>query len=158
MPHLVQLEGMKIVNRTFHREYSLLEKYEAGVVLTGGEVKSLKNNRGKLEGAFVKLRPDGAYLINAEIAAYAPAQVQNYDPTRSRKLLLHTRELIRLQTKLSERSGLTIIPISWYNKGNRIKLEIALVKGKRTWEKKSVEKNRDEARRIEKEAKEYLKK
>lgn len=147
---------MRIYNRKFRRDYQEMEKYEAGIALSGAEVKSVRLGRIRLEGAFVKIMSSGAYLINAEIPIYQYAAPQGYDLRRSRKLLLHRKELIRLKTKLNSGRGLTIAPVSCYNKGGLIKLEIALAKGRREMEKKKIEKKRDIKRREEREMKEYM--
>lgn len=146
---------MKIINKKFHRNYQEIEKYEAGISLIGAEVKSVKNGKIKLENAFVKILNDGPYLINAEIPIYQYAQPQGYDPRRSRKLLLHKKEIIRLRTKLKERKGLTIVPVSCYNKNGLIKLAIALAKGRKKIEKKKLEKKKELEREKEKEIKNF---
>lgn len=148
---------MKVINRKFHREYQLLEKYEVGIVLSGAEVKSVRAGRLKLEDSFVKILGDGAYLVNAEIPLYEYAHIPLYDLRRSRKLLLHKSELIRLKTKIASGGRLTLAPVSCYNKGDLIKLEIALVKGRRDIEKRKLEKQRDIERQEKKEAKEWIK-
>ncbi len=147
---------MKIINRKFGREYKEIEKYEAGIVLTGPEVKSVRAGRMRLEGAFVRLLGSEVYLVNAEIPIYQYAQSTNYDPRRTRKLLLHKKEVVRLKTKLSGAPGLTIVPVSCYNKRGLIKLEIALAKGRRDIEKRKREKARDIKRAIDREIKEYV--
>lgn len=149
---------MKIFNRKLNRDFKVLGKYEAGIVLSGPEVKSIKSGRVKLEDAYIKILGSEAYLINAHIPLYQYARSENYQPTRSRKILLHKKELIRLKTKLQSARGLTIIPISCYNKGNLIKLEIGLVKGRKKIEKKKLEKEKDLEREQAREIKEYLKK
>lgn len=148
---------MKIINRKFHRDYQEIEKFEAGIVLSGAEVKSVREGGLKLEDAFVKIVGDGIVLLNAEIPQYRFAKTDDYDPKKSRKLLLHKKELIRLKTKIASSSGLTIVPVSCYNKGPYIKLEIALVKGRKEREKRNLEKDRDIKRSQEREAKEYMK-
>ncbi len=149
---------MKIINRKARRDYEILEKYEAGVVLSGAEVKSIRNGRIKLEDAYIRIKENEAFLINCYIAPYKYANNTDYDPSRQRKLLLHKKEIIRIQTKLNESRGLTVIPLSCYNKGKYIKFEIALVRGRKKFEKKKVEKERAVKREIEKEIKDYLKK
>jgi SsrA-binding protein len=146
---------MKIYNRKFRRDYQEIERYEAGVSLTGAEVKSVKTGRIRLDDAFIKIMREGAYLINAEIPIYQYARPSGYDPRRSRQLLLHKSELIRLKTKLKSAQGLTIVPVSCYNKGQLIKLEIALAKGRKEIEKKKLAKEKDIKREKEKEMKEY---
>lgn len=148
---------MRIANRTYNREYTPLEKYEAGIALTGAEVKSVRAEMAKLDGGFVKILDDGPHLMNIEINIYKFARPQGYDPRRSRKLLLHKKELIRLRSKLKAAKGLTIIPLALYTKGNLIKIEIALSKGKTDMEKRKHEKARDVTRAIDKELKDYMK-
>ncbi len=148
---------MKIVNRRYNREYELIESYEAGIMLTGAEVKAVRNNNLQLEDSFVRLMEGGLYLINAEIPIYKYARPAGYDSRHMRKLLLHKKEILKLQTKLAGSSRLTIAPVSCYNKGNLIKLQIALSKGRREPEKKKYDKARDVARQQKREAKEYMK-
>lgn len=147
---------MKIVNKKVHLEYELLESYEAGIVLTGAEVKAVRNGRMKLEGAYVKVVGNEVFLINADIAAYEFARPDDYDVHRSRRLMLHKKEIIRLKTKLSSGSNLTIVPVACYNSKSYLKLEIALAKARKMWEKKSVEKEKSEKRRVQKEIKEQM--
>ena len=148
---------MKITNRKFHREYEELEKYETGIVLSGAEVKSIRAGRIRLDDSFVKIIGSEAYLINAEIQVYQYSRLLGYDSKRTRKLLLHKAELVRLKTKLSSGSRLTIAPVSCYNKHGLIKLEIALCKPRKEIGKKKLEKARDIKREEEKKIKEYLK-
>ncbi len=148
---------MKIINRRFNRDYQKIESYEAGIILTGPEVKSIKEGRLKLEEAYVKIINNEAYLINAQIPLYQFANVENYDPKRTRKLLLKKKEITRLMTKIKSSPGLTITPVSCYNKGDLLKLEIALVRGRKEIEKKKLEKEKDIKREQEKEIKNYLK-
>lgn len=148
---------MKIINRKFNRDYKEIESIEAGIVLTGAEVKSIRLGRIKLDDSFVRIMEDGsAYLINADIPIYEFSRSQNYDPKRTRKLLLHKKELIRLKTKMHN-NGLTLAPKSCYNKRSLIKFEIALVKGKKNIEKRKLEKQRDIKIREEREVKEFMK-
>lgn len=147
---------MKIFNRGINREYEIVEKYEAGISLTGAEVKAARAGNVRLEGAYVKAVGTDVALINAEIAIYQYARPEHYDPRRTRRLLLHKSEILKLKNKMHTGGNLTIVPIACYTKRNLIKLEIALAKGKKTWEKKNVEKNRDEKRRVEKELKEEM--
>lgn len=139
---------MSIVNKKALFDYQVLEKYQAGVQLTGAEVKSLRGGRATLDGAFVKLMGSEAYLIGAQIFPYPFAHPQHYDPKRTRKLLLHKRELLKLKHKV-EADGLTVIPISWYTHGRHIKLDIALAKGKKQYEKRDSIKKRTEKRELE---------
>ena len=146
---------MKIINRKFNREYRELEAVEAGLVLTGAEVKSVRAGRLNLDDAFVRILGSEAYLINAQIPVYEFARSAGYDPKRTRKLLLHRRELLRMKTKMAS-AGLTLAPKNCYNKGPLIKLEVALVKGRKDVEKRKLEKARDIKIQEKREAKEYM--
>ncbi len=148
---------MKIVNRKFHRDYHEIERYEAGIVLTGAEVKSIRAGRLNLDDSFVRILSDEPYLINAQIPAYEYARQDGYDAKRSRKLLLHKKELIRILTKIRGGGSLTLAPVACYNKGPLIKLEIALARGRKELEKRKLEKARDIKREEKREVKEFLK-
>ncbi len=148
---------MKITNRRFHREYQELERLEAGIVLSGAEVKSVRAGHLQLEDSFVRILGSEAYLVNANIPVYPFSRPQGYDAKRSRKLLLHKKELLRLKTKIASGGRLTLAPIACYNKHGIFKLEIALAKGRREPEKKRLEKRREIEREQKREAKEYLK-
>jgi SsrA-binding protein len=147
---------MKIINRRFLRQYTKIESLEAGVILTGDEVKSVKKGRINLDDAFIKIIGSEAYLVNAEIAPYQNKPFLPQDLRRTRKLLLHKKEIIRLKTK-TKSEGLTIVPVSCYNKGKIIKLEIALARGKKDIERRKREKVKQLQREEERKAKEYLK-
>jgi len=129
--------------------YEILEKKEAGLVLTGAEVKSVKNGQINLKGSYITIKGGEVFLIGAHISPYKPAygKQKDYTPTQDRKLLLHKKEIDRLQGKMTS-EGLTIIPISVYTKSNLIKVEIGLAKGKKKYEKRETIKNRDIDRRI----------
>lgn len=137
----------KIINRRANYDYQLLEKIEVGIALTGAEVKSVKEGHLQLEQAFGRLKDGELWLINAHIHPYRFADNRDYDPRRSRKLLLHKNELLKLAQKITS-SGLTIVPISCYTKGQKIKLEVALAKGKKKYEKREAIKKRDLEREI----------
>ncbi len=144
-----------VENRKARFNYEILEKYEAGIELLGVEVKSVRGGQMSLEGAFVIVRGGEAYLINSNIPPY---QVKNapkdYDPLRNRKLLLTKKEITGLAGSEKNKS-LTIVPISVYNKGRKIKVEIALVKGKKKFDKRETLKKRDTDREIRRVEKEY---
>lgn len=139
---------MHIQNKKAAFEYTIVDKLEAGVVLLGAEVKSLRLGHAKLDGAFVKIMGGEAYLINATIAPYSFAQPDSFEPQRTRKLLIHKHELISLASKL-ESAKLTLIPLSWYTKGPHVKLEIGLVRGKKQYEKREVKRREDIKRELE---------
>ncbi len=130
-------------NDNVRHDYELLETMEAGLVLSGQEVKSAKTGHMKLKGAHVAFSRGEAMLLGARIARYPKAgPLPGYDPERSRKLLLHKKELNRLRGKREE-EGLTIVPIRAYMKGGRIKIEIAVARGKKHYEKREAIKKRD---------------
>lgn len=133
---------MRITNRRALYEYQILDKLEAGIRLTGHEVKSVKGERVSLTGSFVKIIGSEAYLINALIPLYEYARPAEYDERRTRKLLLHKSQIISLKTKLAT-SNLTLVPLSLYTKNGFIKIEIGLGKGKKAYEKREAIKKRD---------------
>ena len=140
-------------NRKAYFNYEILEKYEAGIELLGTEVKSVRGGSMSLEGSFVIIRGGEAYIINANIPPYqAKNASKDYDPLRNRKLLLTKKEIEELAGSEKNKS-LTIVPISVYNKNRKIKLEIALVKGKKKYDKRETIKKRDTDREIRREYK-----
>jgi len=131
------------INKKAQFDYEFLEKYEAGLVLTGSEVKSIRSGQVSLKGSFVTFYNNQAFLINTHIPPYRFAGVQkNYEPERNRALLLKDKEISYLRGKLQEK-GLTIVPISLYTKGRHIKLEIAVTRGKKKYDKRESIKKRD---------------
>ncbi|KPJ85809.1 SsrA-binding protein [Parcubacteria bacterium SG8_24] len=135
-------------NKRARYEYDILDTYEAGLALTGPEVKSVRAGKMKLSGAHVAVRHDAAWLIGAHIPAYPKAgRSGEVDPYRSRRLLLHRRELKHLAGK-GEQKGLTFVPISAYTKGSKIKLSFALARGKKRYEKREAIKKRDIEREL----------
>ena len=141
----------KVINRKARFDYELGEKIEAGIVLSGAEVKSTKEGKISLNESFARIDPNGeVWLINAHIHPYKFADNKNYEPTRSRKLLLKKSEILSLVKKI-ENKNLTLIPTAVYTSHNRIKIELSLGKGKKKWDKREAIKKRDlnrEARRI----------
>lgn len=137
------------VNKKVFFDYEILETFEAGLALFGHEVKAIRTGHISLDGAYVVLKGNEAYLINAKIPPYQPANVpKEYDPARSRKLLLHKKELNYLIGK-SRSQGLTLVPLRVYTKRSKIKLEFGLAKGKRKYEKRELIKKRESRREIE---------
>lgn len=132
---------MRIENRQARYDYEILEKFEAGIDLLGPEVKSVRDGQVSLKEAFVHLRDGQAWLVNAHIHPYQNS-VETISPTRSRRLLLHKKELLNLASK-TQTMGLTLVPLALYNKGNLFKLEIALAKGKKKWDKREAIKKRE---------------
>ncbi|HUK45709.1 MAG TPA: SsrA-binding protein SmpB [Gaiellaceae bacterium] len=142
-------EGKLIAdNRKARFDYELLERVEAGLVLTGTEVKSLRAGRATLGQAYADIRDGEAWLHGAEIAVYDQGNRANHDPTRSRKLLLHRREIDRLYGQVREK-GLTLVPTRLYFKEGRVKVELALARGKDVRDKRRTLVERDAKRQIE---------
>jgi len=137
-----------IVNKKIRLDYEILEKLEAGIELYGFEVKAVKNKEGSLAGSYVIVRGGEVYLTNMNIPPYQPKNTpENYDPVRPRKLLL-TKKEIRSLASSEAKAGLTIVPISVYNKGRKIKVEVAVVRGKKKYDKREALKKRDSDREI----------
>ena len=140
-------------NRKARFDYEILEKYEAGIELLGSEVKSVRGGQISLEGAFVIIRGGEAYLINGNIPSYQPANApKDYDPLRNRRILLTKKEIAELAGN-EKGKNLTIVPLSVYNKGRKIKLSLALVKGKKKYDKRETIKRRDTERELRREIK-----
>lgn len=132
----------RIVNKNALREYQIQEKLEAGIVLHGDEVKSIKNGSVQLKGAFVTIRDNELWLTNAHISPYQAGQPTTSAPDRDRKLLVKKNELASLIGNLKAR-GLTVVPLSFYTKGGIIKVEIGIGRGKRKTDKRASLKERD---------------
>lgn len=139
-------------NRRARHDFNLVERFEAGLVLTGTEVKSLRDGRAVLAGAYADVRDGEAWLHGAEIAVYENGNRANHDPTRSRKLLLHRREIERLYGQVREK-GLTVVPTRLYFKDGRVKVELALARGKDVRDKRRTIADRDARRHMERELK-----
>lgn len=135
-------------NRRALHEYEILEKFEAGLVLLGPEVKSLREGRANLSDSYAVLRRGEAYLINAHVSPYDKAGRDNPDPRRERKLLLNRAEIRRLTVRVAER-GFTLVPLSLYFKNGRAKVEIGLARGKRIYDKRESLRRREEERDME---------
>lgn len=142
------LVGLVASNRRALHDYEILEKVEAGLVLLGPEVKSLREGRANLSDSYAVLRRGEAYLVNAHVSPYAQASRENPDPRRERKLLLNRSEIRRLAGKVAER-GLTLVPLSLYFKNGRAKVELGLARGKRVYDKRQTLKRREQEREIE---------
>ncbi len=140
-------------NKKAYFSYEILEKFEAGVVLTGQEVKSIKSRRINLAGSYVVFKNEEAYLINAAVPPYQPKNVsQEYNPTQPRKLLLKKSEIKYLIGK-SEQKGLTLVPLRVYTKKGKIKLEFAIGRGRKKADKKELIKKRETEKEIKRELK-----
>jgi SsrA-binding protein len=136
-------------NKRARFDFDILETFEAGLNLLGTEVKSIRAGRAKLEGSYVVVRGGEAFLVGASIPAFQVVNTaRNYDPERSRKLLLSQKELHRIHRE-TEHTHLTAVPLSLYNKGSKIKLELALARGKKKADKRESIKSRDVKREID---------
>lgn len=141
---------MRIVNKKALHNYYILEKIEAGIVLSGSEVKSIRSGRVDLGESYVRILNGEAFLVNANIPRYQQAAEKEYDPTHSRKLLLHRDQLNSLMGKVQGKA-ITLVPVSIYEKNNKFKVEVGLAKSKKEFDKRKVIKERDHIRRVEQE-------
>ena len=147
---MARATGTKLIadNRRARHDYELLERFEAGLALSGTEVKSLRDGKASIQHAFGHVRDGDVWLVGANIPEYPQANRQNHDPDRDRKLLLHRREIDSLVGKVQER-GLTLIPTRLYFKDGRVKVELALARGKLGYDKRRDIADRDARRQIE---------
>ncbi len=147
--------GIKVIatNRKARHEYQFHDSFEAGLVLQGSEIKSIRAGRVSLQEGFVLFENGEAWLVNVHIAPYDPASRQNHEPKRKRKLLLHRREIDRLQSRAQEK-GFTVVPTRLYLKEGRAKVEIALARGKKLYDKREAIAKRDSKRQVDRALKE----
>jgi SsrA-binding protein len=136
------------VNRRARHDYFIEETVEAGLVLTGSEVKSLRAGKAQLKDSYARIERGEAWLLNAHISEYGPASQFGHEPTRRRKLLLHAREIERLTGKTKE-SGLTLVPLRLYFKHGRAKVELGLARGKKLYDKRESIKERETRREMD---------
>ena len=143
-------DGIKVVynNKRATFDYELLERMEAGIVLTGTEIKSVRANQASLQQSYVQARGDELWLLDANISPYKHGNRENHEPARPRKLLLHRREIDRIRESLAQK-GLTVVPVRLYLKGGKAKVEIALARGKRKYDKREDIARRDSERQVE---------
>ena len=146
-------EKVVATNREAYHNYHILETHECGIALTGTEVKSIREGRCNLKDSYGQIRQGEAWLLNAHISPYSHGNRENHEPTRARKLLLHKTEITKLASKAQEK-GLTLVPTKMYFKNGRVKLELAVGKGKKLYDKRETERRREDdrdARRMMKE-------
>jgi SsrA-binding protein len=136
------------LNRQARFNYFIDETYEAGLVLVGSEVKSLRDGKANLKDSYARIQKGEAFLINAHVSAYPGANQFNHDPTRARKLLLHQREIERLTGKTKER-GFTLIPLRLYFKNGKAKVELGLARGKKLYDKRETLRRKVAEREVE---------
>jgi len=145
-------ETIKVVatNRKAYHDYFIEDRFEAGLVLTGTEIKSVRAGQVNLRDSFATIKDGELWLINAHIAVYERGTLFNHDPRRPRKLLMHRREINRLAGKIQEK-GFTLIPLRMYLKNNRAKVELALARGQRHYDKRATLREKETRREVERE-------
>lgn len=146
---------MEILNRQAKFNYEILETFEAGIVLTGTEIKSLRNGNANIKDSYANIKNEEIFLLNMHISHYEEGNIFNHEETRTRKLLLHKKEILKLKNKI-DLNGYTIVPLKIYFVKNKAKVLIGLAKGKKTYDKREDIKKRDIEREIRKEFKESL--
>lgn len=149
-------DGVKVIlrNKRAHHDYAISDYFEAGLVLLGSEVKSLRDGRGSIAESYVQLKKGEVWLVGATIKEYAWANQFNHAPTRERKLLLHEAEIHKIGIRVEQR-GFTIIPLQLYLKNGRMKLQIGLGKGKKEYEKRDSQRKADDKREMDRALKNY---
>jgi len=148
--------GIKVVatNRKANHNYNIIDKYESGIVLSGTEVKSLRNNKVSIKEAYVRIINDELYIIGMNISEYENSGYAEHNPTEDRKLLVHRTEIIKLRKSVEEK-GRTLVPLKIYFKNGRAKLEFGLGKGKKLYDKRNDIKNKQLNRRIDRNIKDF---
>lgn len=141
---------MKISNKRAFYDYEITDRFEAGINLNGAEVKAIKQENADLTGSYVRIMGSEAYLVNAKVFPYQYARPENYQEDRTRKLLLHKKEIISLKGK-TDGANMSLVPISFYDKNGLIKLEVGIGKGKKKFDKKEAKKRADLDREIDRE-------
>ena len=143
---------MEINNRKVRFDYEILEEIESGIVLTGTEIKSIKDGKANLKESYAIIRNNEVFLLNMHISHYKEGNIFNHEETRTRKLLLHKKEILKLRDKL-DLQGLTLVPLKLYFKRNKAKILLGLGKGKKAYDKRESIKEKDIKRNLEKEYK-----
>ena len=133
---------MEVINRQARYNYFILEELECGIVLTGTEIKSIRDSKVNLKDSYAIIRNHEVYLLNVHIAEYKEGNIFNHDPRRSRKLLLHKKEILKLENKVNQ-EGCTLVPLKLYFQKNKVKILLGLCKGKKTFDKRETIKERD---------------
>jgi len=144
------MNNVKIIakNKKARHNYSILDSYEAGIVLQGTEVKSVRNGNLNFRDSYAQVKNGELWLVDMHISPYEQGNINNHDPDRNRKLLMHAREIERIRKGIDEK-GLTLVPLSMYLKKGRVKVEIGLARGKHLWDKRDDERTRDAQREME---------
>lgn len=144
---------MEITNKKANFDYQIVETYETGIVLSGTEIKSIRIGKANLKDSYAIIKNDEIFLINMHISAYDNGNRFNHEETRTRKLLMHKKEILKLKNKI-ELDGYTLIPVKLYFKNSKAKIQIALAKGKKNYDKREAIKKKDMERQAIKELKE----
>ena len=147
---------MKVVctNRKASFLYKLINKYEAGIVLKGSEVKAIRENKITIKESYIRLKDNEIFIIGMNIAKYSHEGYSTHDPNREKKLLIHKFEIKKIKEQVDER-GKTIIPLNLYYKNGRVKIQFAIAKGRKLWDKRNYKKDKDVQREIDKSMKGY---
>ena len=140
---------MEIINRKARFDYEIEDEYEAGIVLKGTEIKSIRNGKANIKDSYAIIKNNELYLLNSNVSIYEEGNRFNHEETRTRKLLMHKREILKLKDKI-EKEGYTLIPLRMYFKGSRLKVLIGLAKGKKNYDKREAIKKRDTEREMQK--------
>jgi SsrA-binding protein len=148
------MENIVTTNRKAYHDYFIHDTFEAGISLLGTEVKSLRGGKANLKDSYAIIKNGEAFLLNCHISPYSHGNIQNHDPLRTRKLLLHRREIDKLWGNITQK-GLTVIPLKIYFKKGKAKVELGLAKGKRQYEKRSTIKEKEAKREIERHLKSH---
>jgi len=143
---------MEITNRKARYDYEIEDTYEAGIVLTGTEIKSIRDGRAQLKDSYAIVKNGEVFLLNMHISPYEKGNIFNHDETRTRKLLLNKKEIFKIRDRI-EMEGYTLIPIKVYFKGNKAKMLLGIARGKKTYDKRETIKKRDMEREIKKQTK-----
>ncbi len=146
---------MEIINRKARHDYYISDTYEAGIVLKGTEIKSIRAGRANLKDSYAIIKNNEIYLLNMHISKYKEGNIFNHEETRTRKLLLHKKEILKLNDKI-RLEGYTLIPLKLYFKGSNAKIEIGVAKGKKDYDKRETIKKRDTERELRKVMKEHI--
>lgn len=151
---LRESDKMEIINRKAHFDYFIEEEYEAGIVLTGTEIKAIRNGNCNIKDCYGIIRGGEVYLLNMYIGEYKEGNIFNHNETRSRKLLLHKKEISKISRAIDV-NGLTLVPLKGYFKNNKFKILLGVCRGKKTFDKRETIKNRDIEREVRKKIKNY---
>ncbi len=143
-----------VTNRKAWHEYHILDKYEGGIVLYGSEVKAIREGKANIKEAYVRFIENELFVIGMHIGKYSNEGYSTHTPVRDRKLLLHKKELLNLR-KMVDGKGKTLIPLSMYLKGGRVKVEFGLAQGKKMWDKRKTKMEKDVKRQVDRAMKDY---